>query len=203
MLSKQWNNLPNIWKAMVYKEWLLFLKYKFPLSTFLWDDSNGVDFLLCKVLNIESNSPNTDLEQLELLISNGLMDLNENALCEIFSMQFLTLSPEITYLFSLKYFQDVKIVDFHCQNESKITDFEVLHRNNVVYVLDYADYQIVDFDKYSNIRDIENIRYIKGYGFPADVNCVFHELNEKYRTKQKKKQDSIEKYWYMNRRKKR
>ena len=81
---------------MVYKEWLLFLKYKFPLSTFLWDDSNGVDFLLCKVLNIESNSPNTDLEQLELIISNGLMDLNENTLCEIFSMQFLTLSPEIT-----------------------------------------------------------------------------------------------------------
>ena len=109
------------------------------------------------------------------------MDLNENTLCEIFSMQFLTLSPEITYLSPLKYFQDVKIVDFHCQNESKITDFEVLRRNNVVYVLDYADYQIVDFDKYSNIRDIENIRYIKGYGFPADVNSVFHELNEKYR----------------------
>ena len=31
------------------------------------------------------------------------------------------------------------------------------------------------------IRDIENIRYIKGYGFPADVNCVYHELNEKYK----------------------
>lgn len=181
MLYKQWNNLPSIWKAMVYKEWLLFLKYKFPLSTFLWDDSYGVDFLLCKVLNIESNSPNADLEQLELIISNGLMDLNENTLCEIFSMQFLTLSPEITYLSPLKFFQDIKIVDFHCQNESKITDFEVLRKNNVVYVLDYADYQIVDFDKYSNIRDIENIRYIKGYGFPADVNCVFHELNEKYR----------------------
>ena len=61
MLSEQWNSLPDIWKSVVYKEWLLFLKNKFPLSTFLWDESYGVDFLLCKVLNIESNNPNVDL----------------------------------------------------------------------------------------------------------------------------------------------
>ena len=181
MLSEQWNSLPDIWKSVVYKEWLLFLKNKFPLSTFLWDESYGVDFLLCKVLNIESNNPNVDLEQLEHIISDGLMDMDETTLREIFSMQFLALSPQITYLSPLKFFPDIKVVDFHCQNESKITDFEILRRKDVVYVLDYADYQIVDFDEYSNIIDIENIRYIKGYGFPADVNCVYHELNEKYK----------------------
>lgn len=181
MLTKQWDSLPYIWKVMVFKEWLLFIKNKFPLSTFLWDDSYGVDFLLCKALNIESDNPNTDLKQLELTISNGLKNVDENTLYEIFSMEFMVIFPEITYIAPLKFFPNIKVIDFHCQNESRITDFEILRRDNTIYVLDYADYQIIDFDEYSNIRDIENISYIKGYGFPMEVNNIYPELNAKYK----------------------
>ena len=179
-LSAQWDKLPAPWKAMAYKEWLLFLKNKFPLSTFLRDDSYGIDFLLCKALNIESNNPDNDLKQLDLIVSDGLKSINENSLSEIFSMQFLAVLSEITYIAPLKYFPNIKVLDFHCQNESKITDFEILRRDKKIFVLDYADYQIIDFDKFSNIRDIENIMYIKGYGFPSEVNSIYSELKANY-----------------------
>ena len=181
MLTKQWDRLPYIWKVMVFKEWLLFIKNKFPLSTFLWDDSYGIDFLLCKALKIESDNLNTDLEQLELTISNGLKNVDKTTLYEIFSMEFMVIFPEITYIAPLKYFPNIKVIDFHCQNESRITDFEILRRDNTIYVLDYADYQIINFDEYSNIRDIENICYIKGYGFPIEANRFYQDLNAKYK----------------------
>lgn len=181
MFTKQWDNLPITWKTMVFKEWLLFINNKFPLSTFLWDDTYGVDFLLCKTLNIESDNPNTDLEQLESIVSDGLKDVDENTLYEIFSMEFIVMSPKITYIAPLQFFPNIKAIDFHCQNESRITDFEILRRENTIYILDYADYQIINFDKYSNIRDIENIRYIKAIGFPIEVNNIYPELNAKYK----------------------
>ena len=96
MLSRQWSRLSKIWKVMVYKQWLLFIKKQFPLSAFLRDDSYGVDFLLCKVLNMESSNPNADLEQLEVMIDNSLKDVDDNTLYEIFSMEFLAIPPEIT-----------------------------------------------------------------------------------------------------------
>lgn len=181
MLTKQWNSLPYIWKVMVFKEWLLFIKNKFPLSAFLLDDSYGVDFLLIKALGMESDNPNADIEQLEITITNELKNVDENTLYEIFSMEFIVISSEITYIAPLKFFSNIKVIDFHGQNESRITDFEILRRDNTIYVLDYADYQIIDFDEYSNIRDVDNIRYIKGYGFPTEVNCIYPELNANYR----------------------
>lgn len=181
MLAEQWSRLPKIWKTTVYKQWLLFVKNKFPLSIFLLDDSYGVDFLLCNVLNMESNNPDADIDQLEFMIAKGLNDIEDDTLYEIFSMEFLSIPTEIAYLSPLKFFQHIKVIDFHGQNESRITDFEILRKKSTIYVLDYSDYQIIDFDKYSNIRDIENIKYIKGYGFPFDANSIFSELNAKYK----------------------
>ena len=181
MLSRQWSRLSKIWKVVVYKQWLLFIKKQFPLSAFLRDDSYGVDFLLCKVLNMESSNPNADLEQLEVLIDNSLKDIDDNTLYEIFSMEFLAITPEITYLSPLNNFFNLKIIDFHCQNESRKIDFEILRKNNIVYVLDYADYKIIDFDRYSNIRKINNVIYIKGYGFPFEVHSVYRKLSAKYK----------------------
>lgn len=180
MLLEQWEKLPSIWKKIILKEWLLFKKCKFPLSVFLGDDSYGLNFLLCKALGIDSSEPEKDLKQLEDIISTGLKKIDENTIYEIFSMQFLYIPSEITYIAPLKYFPNIKVVDFHCSNESRITDFEILRRQSTIYVLDYADYQIVDFDKYSNIKGIDNVKYIKGYGFPNEINDIYSELNANY-----------------------
>ena len=180
MLLEQWEKLPSIWKKIILKEWLLFKKCKFPLSVFLGDDSYGLNFLLCKALGIDSSEPEKDLKQLEDIISTGLKKIDENTIYGIFSMQFLYIPSEITYIAPLKYFPNIKVVDFHCSNESRITDFEILRRQSTIYVLDYADYQIVDFDKYSNIRGIDNVKYIKGYGFPNEINDIYSELNANY-----------------------
>ena len=61
-------------------------------------------------------------------------------------------------------------------NESRITDFSILSNRNKVYILDYADYKIIDFDKYSNIRDFDNVEYIKEYGFPSQMDQIYREL---------------------------
>ena len=51
---------------------MLFFEHKFPLSTYLWDDSYGMDFLLCKVLNIESSDPDKDLSHLDSIIEDSM-----------------------------------------------------------------------------------------------------------------------------------
>lgn len=176
MLVEQWNNLPKIWRTTAYKAWLLFVEHKFPLNTYLWDDSYGMDFLLCKVLNIESSDPEVDLCNLNSVIEEGMSNITTDTLDIIFSMQFLPLSSEITYLSPLRYFPDIKVLDFHCMNESKITDFSILANRNKVYILDYAEYMIIDFDENSNIRDFDNVEYIKGHGFPSQINQIYREL---------------------------
>lgn len=181
MLAGQWSRLPKIWKTTAYQQWLWFIKNKFPLSIFLLDNSYGMDFLVCNVLNMESNNPDAYIDQLESMIAKCLNDIDENTLFEIFSMEFFSIPTEMAYLSPLKNFPHIKVIDFHEQKESRITDFEILRKKSTIYVLDYSDYQIIDFDKYSNIRDIENIKYIKGYGFPFDANSIFSELNTKYK----------------------
>ena len=176
MLLEQWNNLPKIWRITAYKTWMLFFEHKFPLSTYLWDDSYGMDFLLCKVLNIESSDPEKDLSHLDSIIEEVMRNITTDILDNIFSMEFLSLHSEITYLSPLRYFPNIKVLDFHCMNESKITDFSILSNRNKVYILDYADYKIIDFDKYSNIRDFDNIEYIKEYGFPSQMDQIYREL---------------------------
>ena len=61
MMYNSWVNLNHHWQSLLYKEWLLFIKERFPLSTFLWDDSYGLDFLLCKALNLETSKPEDEI----------------------------------------------------------------------------------------------------------------------------------------------
>lgn len=177
MLIEKWNKLPNVWQRLIYKEWMLFIQLKFPIRTFLWDDSYGIDFLLCKSLGIETSNPENDLTMLDKIISNDITKITPKVIEEIFSMHFLVITSEITYLSPIVFFTEVKVLDFHCENESMITDFFPLKRSTRVYVLDYADYQIIDFDKFSNIRDIDNITYVKGYGIPQEMGEVLSLLN--------------------------
>lgn len=171
-----WNNLPIYWKELLFKEWLYFIHKKESLKTFLWDDSYGLDFLLCKSLNIESENPNLDLIELEKYIKDAMNRIDTSILLEIFDMEFVALDREITYISPLRYFRNLKIVDFHCTNESQITDFYALKRETNIYVLDYADYQIIDFDRYSNIGQIKNIKYIKEYGWPNELDKILNCL---------------------------
>ena len=91
MLLEQWNNLPKIWRITAYKTWMLFFEHKFPLSTYLWDDSYGMNFLLCKVLNIESSDPDKDLSHLDSIIEEEMSNITTDILDNIFSMEFLSL----------------------------------------------------------------------------------------------------------------
>lgn len=180
MLIEIWNKLPVIWKFLAYKNWLLFIDQQFSLQIFLWDDSYGLDFILCKELNIQSGNIEDDLKYLENIVIEGIKNPSCRILDEIFSMQFLSISSDITFLSPLKNFPNIRVLDFHGQNESKINDFEILHKSDPVYVLDYSDYIMIDFDKYSNIRHIDNINYIKGFGFPCEINLIISGLNKKY-----------------------
>ena len=176
MLIEKWTKLPYIWQKLVYKEWMLFIQCRFPIRTFLWDDSYCVDFLLCKTLGIETSEHENDLIKLEELIADGLQKITPQILDEIFSMQFFVIPSEITFLSPLIYFTEVRVLDFHCQNESMITDFFPLKGSTNVYVLDYADYQIIDFDKFSNIRHFDNIIYVKEHGVPHELEAIYSLL---------------------------
>lgn len=177
MMYNSWVNLNHHWQSLLYKEWLLFIKERFPLSTFLWDDSYGLDLLLCKALNLETSKPEDDVQNLNSIIKDELVSLQESTINDVFDMEFLALDSSITYLSPLKDFKKLKVLDFHCTNESCITDFLALENHSLVYVLDYADYQIVDFDRNSNIREFNNIKYIKGYGWPKEMNEVYKYLS--------------------------
>ena len=179
MIKDNWEKLPQCWKLSAYKNWLLFIKKQFPLSTFLWDDSYGLDFLICKELNIESNDPEKDLRRLDEIITKEIKDQDIATLDAIFSMQFMSFTKEINYLSPMIYFPNTRVLDFHCTNESMITDFSPLQKLENVFVLDYSDYIIIDFDKDSNIRDFNNIHYVKCNGMPEkEINCILKDLRD-------------------------
>ena len=104
-MYNSWVNLNHHWQSLLYKEWLLFIKERFPLSTFLWDDSYGLDFLLCKALNLETSKPEDDVQNLNSIIKDELVSLQESTINDIFDMEFLALDSSITYLSPLKDFK--------------------------------------------------------------------------------------------------
>ena len=101
-MYNSWVNLNHHWQSLLYKEWLLFIKERFPLSTFLWDDSYGLDFLLCKALNLETSKPEDDVQNLNSIIKDELVSLQESTINDIFDMEFLALDSSITYQRILK-----------------------------------------------------------------------------------------------------
>lgn len=177
ILWTYWNNLPEVWNNLLFKEWLYFVHKKESLSLFLWDESYGLNFLLRKALGMQSDDPESDITNLSHYINKKNQQTDIEILSKIFNMEFLTLDDTITYLSPIRYFRNLKVVDFHCSNESQITDFLDLQRDSEVIVLDYADYQIVDFDNSSNIRQFQNIRYIKGYGIPQEMGNILKNLS--------------------------
>lgn len=177
VIRSYWNSLNHNWKRILYKQWLYFVYKKQSLSVFLWDDSYGLDFLLCNLIGIESDNPEDDLISLNAYIDSRINEPDEKILSEIFDMEFITLDTSITFLSPLQNFRNLKIIDFHCTNESKITDFSILRREETIYILDYTDYYLIDFDRYSNIRDIKNLVYIKDYGWPKELNNILNCLS--------------------------
>ena len=66
--------------------------------------------------------------------------------------------------------------------------FIPLAKDRYIYVLDYADYETINFDLRSNITSIPNIKYIKGYGIPLELSTIvcdlkgynIHNINQGY-----------------------
>ena len=90
-MYNSWVNLNHHWQSLLYKEWLLFIKERFPLSTFLWDDSYGLDFLLCKALNLETSKPEDDVQNLNSIIKDELVSLQESTINDIFDIDNVAL----------------------------------------------------------------------------------------------------------------
>ena len=181
-------NLNNDWKQLVYKNWLLLKMLQYPLDVFLYDDSYGMDFLLCKALEWESNNPEEDLKKLERFVNLRLQHISEEIADSICQMEFIHINNNIDNLSPLSLFNNIKIVDFHGENKSNINDFIPLAKDRYIYVLDYADYETINFDLRSNITSISNIKYIKGYGIPLELSTIvcdlkgynIHNINQGY-----------------------
>lgn len=176
ILWTYWNSLNNAWKCVLFKEWFFFVKEKQSLNIFLCDDSYGLDFLICHFLGMESNNPEEDLNRLSNYIKESISQIDEEVLIEIFDMEFLALDETISFLTPLQWFRNIKVLDFHGTNNSKITDFNDLKRDSTIYILDYADYQLVNFDEFSNIKQIPNLVYIKEYGWPNELDNILKLL---------------------------
>ena len=181
-------NLNNDWKQLVYKNWLLLKMLQYPLDLFLYDDSYGMDFLLCKALEWESNNPEEDLKKLERFVNSRLQHISEEIADSICQMEFIHINSNIDNLSPLSLFNNIKIVDFHGENKSNVNDFIPLAKDRYIYVLDYADYETINFDLRSNITSIPNIKYIKGYGIPLELSTIvcdlkgynIHNINQGY-----------------------
>ena len=85
-------NLNNDWKQLVYKNWLLLKMLQYPLDVFLYDDSYGMDFLLCKALEWESNNPEEDLKKLERFVNSRLQHISEEIADSICQMELKLLT---------------------------------------------------------------------------------------------------------------
>lgn len=180
-------NLSNDWKQLVYKNWLLLKILQYPLDVFLYNDSYGMDFLLCKELEWESNNPEEDLKKLERFVNSRLQHISEDIVDSMFQMEFIHINSDIDNLSPLSLFNKIKIVDFHCENDSNVNNFIPLAKDCDIYVLDYADYRTINFDLRSNITSIPNIKYIKGY-VPLELSTIvcdlkgynIHNINQDY-----------------------
>ena len=103
-------------------------------------------------------------------------------------MEFIHINSNIDNLSPLFLFNNIKIVDFHGENKSNVNDFIPLAKDRYIYVLDYADYETINFDLRSNITSIPNIKYIKGYGIPLELSTIvcdlkgynIHNINQGY-----------------------
>ena len=161
MYREWWEKLDSNWKELLVRNWLLFKKYNGSLTEFLWDAYGAYDYFLCRNMGLPYNDIEEDISISEMIIRNHLRAIDDNIIKQIIDMEFIAMDSSISYLSPLSHFNNIKILDFHCNNSSKITDFSPLEIFKEVYILDYSDYIIIDFDRDSNIRDFQNLHYIK------------------------------------------
>lgn len=175
-MKKVWHELPSNLKEILYKDWLYFVKLKGSLNDYLWDEYGAFDYFIARQFGVSYTSIEDDIAFVNSIITLALSNLDEQIINELFSMEFLGLDGPISDLSPLKYMKNLKVIDFHCCNESNIIDFSPLKDFKSIFVLDYSDYQLVNFDQTSNITNFSNITYIKSYGVPKEMNHVFDLL---------------------------
>lgn len=117
-----WKSLDFKWKKQIY------LNYRLSHEDISWriraflDDSYGLDFIMCKIFNIESDNPNDDLLKLDLYVNNEILKINETAVANLQSIEEIVLQ-DIDNLKPLEYLPNLKLVYLdHC----KIQDINIL-----------------------------------------------------------------------------
>lgn len=179
MKASWWEELEPNWKELLVRNWVLFKKYKGSIKEYLWDEFGAYDYFLCRNMGLPYNDFDEDITISEMVIKNHLRAVDDFIIAQIIDMEFIAMDASISNLTPLSHFNNVKILDFHCNNTSDITDFSPLKKFEDVSIFDYADYQLVDFDKTSNIKQFPKIHYIKCYGMPEkEINSILKGLND-------------------------
>lgn len=172
----KWNNISDDVKKLLFKNWLLFDFFQFPISNYLGDDSYGLNEILKCKLELRIKNFNTKNSYYEEFIKFCVAKVSDKIVTKISKMEFVAMEAEIDNLIDFNFLVNLKVLDFHELQSSLVTDFSVIKNN--IYVLDYSDYQIIDFSKKSNIDNEENIIYIKGYGWQSELDDILAHLEE-------------------------
>ncbi|MGI6410221.1 MAG: DarT ssDNA thymidine ADP-ribosyltransferase family protein [Bacteroidales bacterium] len=121
-----WNSLQYTWKKQIFLNYLLSLNSaQWRKSAFL-DDSYGLEFIVCKILKIETDNPEADLINLDNWVKEKISNLNENEIRELFYIKEIILRG-LNSLKPLEYFPKLRLVYLdHCE----ISDINSL--NNLI-----------------------------------------------------------------------
>jgi len=121
-----WNSLQYTWKKQIFLNYLLSLNSaQWRKSAFL-DDSYGLEFIVCKILKIETDKPEADLINLDNWVKEKISNLNENEIRELFYIKEIILQG-LNSLKPLEFFPKLRLVYLdHCE----ISDINSL--NNLI-----------------------------------------------------------------------
>lgn len=114
MLSDYWRELEYEWKKQLYLNYLLSQQeFNWRTSAF-FDDSYGLEFIFCKILDLETEDPENDLVKLNQLIKDRIFSMNSNAIQDTFKIKEIILQG-VNTLKPLNWLENLELVYLdHC-----------------------------------------------------------------------------------------
>lgn len=114
-IMEWWIRLPIKWQRQLFLNYLLSqCDIKWRIKAFL-DDSFGLEFILCKALNIETKDPNRDLDSLDKFIKAKLGDIQTSEIIKTIELKEIILNG-LDNLKHLEVFSRLELVYLdHCK----------------------------------------------------------------------------------------
>ena len=170
-MSAWWNSLDYTWKKQIYLNYRLSKEdINWRVSAFL-DDSYGLEFIMCKIFNIESDSPNDDLIKLDNYVKHEIIKIDKATIVDLQSIEEIILQ-DIDNLKPIESLTNLKLVYLdHCKTHSLNT----LSNVNELCFYETPEYSTNTPSLYRNsVNFNDNIKIIKN---PFDE--VQHYFNKK------------------------